>query len=66
VAINIKKRAIDFLLLEAGFSTISLQAKTDEPFDLTPEFKADSAETEDAVLRVRSYLINTAYGASPD
>ena len=66
MAINIKKRAIDFLLLEAGFSTIALQAKTDEPFDFTPEFKADSAETEDAVLRVRSCLINTAYGAKPD
>ena len=44
------KKGTGFLLLEAVFSTISLQAKTDEPFDLNPEFKADSAETEDAVL----------------
>jgi hypothetical protein len=50
-----------FTLPEPVFRTIPHLAKTDEPFDLTPECKVDSTETEDVVLRVRCRIATTAY-----
>ena len=55
-----------FTLPEPVFRTIPHLAKTDEPFDLTPECKVDSTETEDVVLRVRCRIATTAYWGGPD
>ena len=60
------KRAMGFTLPETVFRTIPHLAKTDEPFDLTPECKVDSTETEDVVLRVRCRIATTAYWGGPD